>query len=331
MHNRFDIYRIAGSQYEVFRSNIIGVGRYSTVYLGRCINPEKCMLIERKDKLVAIKRIDITKLSLNTGKFLITETDINRELINKSHPNIVKCYDVIEDIDVIHIVMEYCDGDMNKLLTGKPFKEKYIVHYFKQFVNAIHFLHQNNIIHRDIKPQNILLNKNQIKLCDFGMSKFIDTNNVNSDGKLKRTNTVCGSPLYMAPEIFEHNGYDDSIDIWSIGIILFEMIYGDHPLSKCKDYDELSDLVTKSDIVIPPTTNVSPECIELLKLVLKKYNYERIRIDDLVNNHWLKNYRLEKNDSKNVIFNESIYLDPKFNKKNKKKYYDIVDFFHMDV
>ena len=298
--NNIEIYKIGtgDSIYEIYKSKKLGTGTYSSVLLGKCISEKKAKEIKRIDKLVAIKKINIANLSINGAKMLTTEIEIMKEIINYSHPNIIKCYDVIDDIDVIYIVMEYCDGgDFSSLLIKKPIKYEYIKYFFQQIIKAMVFLHDNKIIHRDIKPKNILiLNKEKIlKLADFGFAKHLDT--------FKRTLTVCGSPLYMAPEIYQKVGYTESVDVWSLGIILYEMVYGKHPLNDCIDPKTLANFVMNDDIYIPENKYVDKSCLNLLKKMLKRKEADRITIEKLFRHPWIQ----EKCDISNIV--GSIYRE----------------------
>jgi serine/threonine protein kinase len=312
--NNIDIYKIGSgdSTYEIYKSKKLGTGTYSSVLLGKCISEKKAKEINRSDKLVAIKKINIAKLSTNGAKMLTTEIEIMKEIINYSHSNIIKCYDVIDDIDVIYIVMEYCDGgDFSSLLIKKPIKYEYIKYFFQQIISAMVFLHDNKIIHRDIKPKNILiLNKNKIlKLADFGFAKHLDT--------FKRTLTVCGSPLYMAPEIYQKVGYTESVDVWSLGIILYEMVFGKHPLNDYVDPKSLANFVMNDDIYIPEDKYVNKSCLNLLKKMLKRKESDRITIEELFCHPWIH----EKCDISNIsgsIYreNNSYSSDESFDSEN---------------
>jgi serine/threonine protein kinase len=300
--NKIDIYRISSetATYEIFKSSILGTGTYSIVYLGRCISSKIPEKILRTDKLVAIKKINMRKLNQHSSKMLTTEIGIIKEMILNKHQNIVDCYDVINDLDVTYIIMEYCDGgDLSSLLIGKPFKNLYIRYYFGQIVNAIKFLRENTIIHRDMKPKNILLvnDKKILKLCDFGFAKH--------NNSLKRVTTVCGSPLYMAPEIYKQESYTESVDVWSLGIILFEMVFGIHPFAKYNDVESLSASIVKNDIQIGTSNEVSYECLNLLQQMLQKYEYNRINIDELFLHPWIINECVISDDERVAMFANS--------------------------
>ena len=110
-----------------------------------------------------------------------------------------------------------------KLKVAKYFDEKTAYNYFRQTCSAVNFLHSNNLIHRDLKPENLLLDeKNNIKLCDFGWCAELNLGN---------RVTFCGTFEYMAPEIVNELPYNSSIDIWSLGVLLYELLHGYSPFA----------------------------------------------------------------------------------------------------
>ena len=292
-----EMYRIGS--YEIFLDHHIGIGGYSIVYIGRCVdnnksskyNINKTKIINgiTIENVVAIKKIIVKGLSYKHQKMITEEMNIMQHVKENPHINIVTCYDIINDLDTIYIVMEYCDGgDFSKII-GKPMKEKSVKYYFSQLINGVKYLDEHKIIHRDIKPKNLLLtnDKQVLKICDFGLAK-------NKTG-LSKMYTICGSPLYMAPEMFKDKSYDATVDIWSVGIIMYEMLYGCNPLSKIKDFHELESFMINSseNIIIPPhnikniNNYVSNECITLLKSLLIKESCNRITLEELYANKWL--------------------------------------------
>lgn len=281
--NKLVIYKV--SCYDIYKNHKLGKGNYSEVFLAKCNDQEKINKYGIKDGLVAVKKISISNLNAKSIKKIRDEIQVMDIIKKNPHPNIVSCYDVIDDIDTIYIIMEYCsDGDLNKYL-GCPLPEKKVKLYFKQIIEGLEYLHNNNIIHRDIKPKNILLtnNKKNIKLCDFGLSKI--TNG------LTRVNTICGSPLYMAPEILNQKEYNNTIDIWSLGIIVYEMLYGYHPLNDCKDLEDLKNFINNDQIKIPKENcenQISNDCINILSMLLEKSS-NRVNLNQIKNHNWLKN------------------------------------------
>jgi serine/threonine-protein kinase ULK/ATG1 len=221
------------------------------------------------------------------------------------HPNIVKCYDILKKDTDVCIILEYCDsGDLRNILK-KPIKEKYAQFYFTQLVNGLKYLDKKNIIHRDIKPKNILLTDNRklLKIADFGFAKISKNDTLND--------TVCGSPLYMAPEIMKKNLYNNQTDLWSLGMILYEMLYGFHPYSKCESIPELQECIEKKKIEIPPTNtlnrDVGADCINLLKKMLQKDASNRITWNNFFSHPWLTVYQYKiKEDYEEKIKNTQI-------------------------
>jgi serine/threonine protein kinase len=246
-----------------------------------------CMGQYTKDcnsRLVIIKAINF--LDNKNGKFLnnTRELEIIQMIINHPHHNVTNIIKIIKSNEVSYIVMDYySDGDLSSILI-KPLKESIAKFYFKQLVECVRHMHENKIMHRDLKPKNILLanNKTVLKLTDFGLAK--------NDSSMHRSHTICGSPLYMAPELLNNVNYDITVDIWALGIILYEMIFGIHPLKECKDFEELQ-LRSMEGICLPNPKSfgidVSDECIDLLKGILVVWN-KRLSIDQVLNHKWLK-------------------------------------------
>lgn len=301
--HKIDLYRIGC--YEINKNNKLGTGTYSTVYAGISMDQETNRKYNIKDGIVAIKKISLLNISEKTSKMIKEEISIMERIKKNPHPNIITCIDIIEDTDTVYIVMEYCDsGDLNKLL-GTPIKEDVVKFYFKQIVEGLVYMTENKIIHRDIKPKNILLtnNKTCIKICDFGLAKGF------KDG-LTRALTVCGSPLYMAPEILGEKSYSIGVDIWSIGMILHEMLFGYHPFYKCKDINELKTSVMNNSTIISPKKKyqLSDNCLDLISKLLEKEETKRINLKDIGSHSWIYNC----NES-NAVIRDKLFKSTKDN------------------
>lgn len=170
---------------------------------------------------VAIKMIDIGK---QVKKVLfLTEISV---LKNKKHPNVVSYYDsyYLADENQLWVIMEYMQfGPLTDLVTTLILHEKQIAVIVKETLKAIEFLHSNKIIHRDIKSDNILLGQEgQVKVIDFGFCAQLD----HMDEKRR---TFAGSPYWLSPEIITRKAYDTKTDIWSLGILIIEMLEGAPP------------------------------------------------------------------------------------------------------
>ncbi len=273
-------------KYEILLDRIIGTGTYATVYMGRIVDPDIKKQNSLSSDIIAVKKIKVDGIDQKTFKLINDEINIMQKIkMYNTCDNVVKCYDIIEEFDYIYLILEYCDcGDFSTVI-GRPIKEEVVKYYFQQLINALNFLYEHNIIHRDIKPKNILLknNKHTLVLCDFGFARLKG---------IQRIKTICGSPLYMAPELLDEKSYTEIVDIWAIGMILYEMIYGEHPYKNCKDIDDLRDF-SKKDIVIPPANNknknISAKCVLLMRKMLNKNEISRISVNDLLHDQWFEN------------------------------------------
>lgn len=289
--------------YALFQNNIIGTGTFSTVFLGENI-------INRKD--VAIKRINKdesnnigTPMSLRSHRKRINnEIQIARVLMKNPHSNIVSYYDVIEKNNYVYLIMEYySQGNLHDFIKG-PMKEHYVCNYFLQIIEGLKHLIQHNISHKDIKPHNILVSNDRkiLKIADFGLANLYKKKN----SKIKVT---CGSPLYMAPEILNGISGVNDVDsnIWTVGIILFQLLYGYHPYEYCKSIDQLVIGVCGDDLILPPlnntNVNVSKECLNLLKQLLNCNPYKRISWIELIKHNWLQRWEfIDKNENINSSY-----------------------------
>lgn len=265
--------------YKNYKS-ILGKGSYSTVFKGKYTGITNKYL--NNDDTVAVKVVSIYNLGLKDRENINNEIFIMNVMKNNNHPNIIRCYDTVETENYTYIIMELCDqGDLVSIM-GKPIEESVVKSYFIQLIEGLKFLKQFKIIHRDLKPSNILLtnNKKTIKIADFGFAKI-------NENLFK--NSVCGSPLYMAPEIMNNDIYSDQSDLWSVGMILYEMLYGIHPYKDCVTMFDLKSVVNNGSISIPPincSVNITNNCMVLLKKLLQKNTLTRISWDDFFNNNW---------------------------------------------
>lgn len=137
-------------------------------------------------------------------------------------------YGYFDDENYIYIILEVGTGGQlfHQLKRSQPMAQNKVAPIIKQVCEAINEIHSLRIIHRDIKPQNIVIHDNVIKLCDFGWSVY-------QDNKLRTT--FCGTPLYVCPQILKGKEYDEKIDIWSLGIMMYEMLVGENPFKITKE------------------------------------------------------------------------------------------------
>lgn len=271
---------IGNYEFKMDNNHLLGKGSFSNVYRGKHIN---------KDLEVAVKIINLENMTIKARSIINDEVEIMESIKYKPHPNIVECYDIVIEDDMVYIIMEYCDSGNLSNIIKKPIKEEYVQLYFSQLANGLKYLQENNIVHRDIKPRNILLTNNRriLKIADFGFAKK------SIDSSLYET--ICGSPMYMAPEIMGKQNYNKQTDLWSIGMILYEMLYGYHPYRSCKSLPEIKSAIGNDNLEIPPSNNknkdVSLECLNLLRKLLQKDVDNRITWSDFFNHPWINKYQ----------------------------------------
>ena len=292
------------------KPTMLGQGAFSTIYLYKN---------KITQKLFAVKHIYKNKI-LETIKSLnnFKEIEIHKKLI---HDNIIRLYTSRETKDNYDLLLEYAPkGNIFQLILQKQnFSEIECFSYFIQIVNAIYFLHEKNIIHRDIKPENILIfEKNKIKLCDFGWSNY---NNINN-----RT-SFCGAFEYMSPEMINGESYNKSIDIWSLGILLYEMYFGfppfrANPQSNDKTNEIFNNILNKK-ISFDCGKKIDKNMKNLILKMLEKNSKKRFCIKDILMHNWVKKFEyvlfgnVDINiDNKKDISNIDIIKDLEENKYN---------------
>ncbi len=265
---------------------IIGQGAFGKVNLGLNI---------LTGRVVAIKSFNKQSLDIENKKKILYETNLMKKL---NHPNITKILELFESEKYILLIMEYINGGnlFSFVKKRRKLSEKTSKFLFKQIILGIKYIHSMNIVHRDIKLENILIDiKNNIKICDFGISKILSL----KDQKLY---DQCGTPMYMAPEIFLSNkekGYDPfPIDLWSAGIALYIMLSGTLPFCTKGDLNNKEKFSLRNSIInsnFKPIENISFEALDLLNGLLRKDPKRRFKVNDVLNHPWLKNNNFNNN------------------------------------
>lgn len=261
----------------------IGQGSFATVYKAQH---------KITNQVVAIKAVLRNKLTKKLQVNLESEISILKAV---HHPHIVGLIECQKTEGHIYLVMEYCSmGDLAQYIKRKrPSKgargglsEHFVRHFLKQLADALKFLRSHNLVHRDIKPQNLLLippndqdDVPLLKVADFGFARNLPNASL--------ADTMCGSPLYMGPEILSGQKYDAKADLWSVGAVLYEVVTGRPPfraqnhIELLKKINENEDRIRfpdeKADTVATPIGN---DIKDLIRKLLKKNPVERISFEE---------------------------------------------------
>eukprot|EP00127_Corallochytrium_limacisporum_P007504 Clim_evm26s253 gene=Clim_evmTU26s253 len=246
----------------------VGEGNFAKVWMARH---------EITDEEVAVKVVEKAKLSATNAKYLAREVAVMKLV---KHPNIVRLYEVIETKSKLILVMEYCPkGEIFDYVVAQGrLQEREARRVFRQLLSAIAYCHSRNIIHRDLKAENLLLDGNMhIKVADFGFGRTVEEGD--------NVQTSCGSPPYAAPEIFAGSRYDGpEVDVWACGIMLYVLVTGCLPFDGA-NLSILKQRVTVGKFRIPLFMSV--ECERLIKRCLTVDRKKRPTIFDLLSDPWI--------------------------------------------
>ncbi|XP_053666040.1 testis-specific serine/threonine-protein kinase 4-like [Anopheles marshallii] len=224
----------------------------------------------RRNKTVAIKIMSKAQLKEQVlNKYVQRELDAIRSL---RHEHIINFYEIIETNMRIYIVMQYAEnGSLLQLVRMKTkLTEARVRRYYRQLIDAIHYMHSRFIAHRDIKLDNIVLDKNdQVKLVDFGFSCRVrhDGNDQSSLVQPYLSESCCGSYAYASPEILYFTKHDPiPTDIWASGVVVYALLYGQLPFSNVKDAKIMREIIGRG-VKFPSTVKVTDEAKLLLKQI----------------------------------------------------------------
>ncbi|CAH2058872.1 unnamed protein product [Thlaspi arvense] len=233
--------------------------------------------------VVAIKEIAMGRLNKKLQDSLMSEIFILRRI---NHPNIIRLLDMIESPGKIHLVLEYCKGgDLSVYIQSHgSVPEAAAKHFMLQLAAGLQVLRDNNIIHRDLKPQNLLLSTDEndadLKIADFGFARSLQPRGL--------AETLCGSPLYMAPEIMQLQKYDAKADLWSVGAILFQLVTGRTPFTGNSQIQLLQNIMRSTGLQFPADCrDISLECIDLCQKLLRRNPVERLTFEEFFNHPFL--------------------------------------------
>ncbi|CAO3666433.1 unnamed protein product [Umbelopsis ramanniana] len=270
------------------QGKFIGAGTFGSVYLAINLDTSTVMAVKE------IRFPDSSSLSA-LHKSIKEEMKVMEML---QHPNIVQYYGMEVHRDKVNIFMEYCEnGSLGGLLEhgGSIEDEIYVVDYVYQLLEGLAYLHSNSVVHRDIKPDNILIDHlGKLKFSDFGAAKILakgqktmgkTTMNVN-------VNSLTGTPMYMAPEVITggEKGRKGAMDIWSLGCCIVEMTTGRRPWSNLDNEWAVMYHVATGCPPLPEASQLSEEGIDFLKQCFIRSAHKRPSALELLQHPWITNY-----------------------------------------
>ena len=278
---------------------VLGKGSFGKVVLVR---------FKKNQKLYAMKILKKAMIMKNNEE---THTKTERKILAKiNNPFIVSLYFAFQDEKKLYLITEFMQGGelFYHLHREKFFSNERTQFYAAEIVLALDHLHKNNCIYRDLKPENVLLDKDgHIKLADFGLSKIM------LEKSKAKAFTLCGTPDYLAPEILENKGYDKTVDWWSLGALIYEMLVGYSPF-KMKKGEQLN--IEKYKEPVPLYNHFTPEAKMIITDLLvvepnKRLGYGSNGTENIKKHPFFKNINWEELYNKKVepefvpkIFNE---------------------------
>uniref|UniRef100_A0A8C4FGS0 Serine/threonine-protein kinase n=1 Tax=Dicentrarchus labrax TaxID=13489 RepID=A0A8C4FGS0_DICLA len=265
------------SVYQIFADEVLGSGQFGIVYGGKH---------RKTGRDVAIKIIDKMRFPTKQESQLRNEVAI---LQNLHHPGIVNLECMFETPEQVFVVMEKLHGDMLEMILSSEksrLPERLTKFLVTQILEALRHLHFKNVVHCDLKPENVLLASAepfpQVKLCDFGFARII--------GEKSFRRSVVGTPAYLAPEVLRSKGYNRSLDMWSVGVIIYVSLSGTFPFNEDED---INDQIQNAAFMYPPNPwkEISEEATDLINNLLQVKMRKRYSVDKSLSHPWLQDYQ----------------------------------------
>lgn len=292
----FVIVLVKGTMENYTEGKPIAAGNYGSVSIVKC---------NRTGVQYGMKRVNWTNKTKAQQQESRNEVEVMRRL---DHPNIVRFIDAFVENNYLHIVMEYADAmDLEKYLVDKlrrreAVAEGTIMRIFVQIALGLRTLHKSRLLHRDLKSANVFLTRSGgVKLGDFGFAKQLTST-------LALAATVCGTPYYFSPELCQKTPYNNKADVWSLGVILYEMINLRKPF-EAKNLPELRKRVVTEEPAPFVTNHVSADLKALCLSMLEKDSTKRPSVDEILRTPFLRAWlhSLASNiEQQQIVFNQKI-------------------------
>uniref|UniRef100_A0A673AYH7 Serine/threonine-protein kinase n=1 Tax=Sphaeramia orbicularis TaxID=375764 RepID=A0A673AYH7_9TELE len=266
-----------GTVYQIFADEVLGSGQFGVVYGGKH---------RKTGRDVAVKVIDKLRFPTKQESQLRNEVAILQSL---RHLGIVNLECMFETPEKVFVVMEKLHGDMLEMILSSEkgrLPERLTKFLITQILAALRHLHFKNIVHCDLKPENVLLASAdpfpQVKLCDFGFARII--------GEKSFRRSVVGTPAYLAPEVLLNQGYNRSLDMWSVGVIMYVSLSGTFPFNEDED---INDQIHNAAFMYPPNPwkQISSDAIDLINNLLQVKMRKRYSVDKSLSHAYLQDYQ----------------------------------------
>lgn len=265
--------------YQVYPDEILGSGQFGTVYSG---------VHRATGNDIAVKVIDKSKFPTKEERALKNEVIILQTI---DHPAVVNLERMFETPERIFVVMEKMRGDMLEMILSNAkgrLSERQTKVIVYQILTALRFLHNLDIVHCDLKPENVLLSgicsksgMPQIKLCDFGFARII--------GQESFRRSVVGTPAYLAPEVINNRKYNRFLDMWSVGVIIYVSVSGTFPFNEEED---IADQIKNAAFMYPPNpwAEISQDARDLIDKLLQVKIKNRLSSQSALLHEWMQDY-----------------------------------------
>eukprot|EP01084_Bolivina_argentea_P092709 166766_1 len=249
----------------------LGSGKFGSVYLAR----------EKKSRFIIALKVIQKKQLRKAG----VEHQLRREIeiqSNLRHKGVLRLYGYFYDEKRIYLILEFATGgEMYRILQREgTFSEAKTARYVKEMAEALLYCHQKRIIHRDIKPENLLLGaRGELKIADFGWSVHTACG---------RRTTMCGTLDYLPPEIVKSKPYTNTVDVWCLGVLMYEFLIGAPPF-ETESHEGTYDRIVGVDLRFPPDCGISAAAKDLIQKLLQSDPRQRYPLEQVPEHVWIKN------------------------------------------
>uniref|UniRef100_A0A673NDK4 Serine/threonine-protein kinase D3-like n=1 Tax=Sinocyclocheilus rhinocerous TaxID=307959 RepID=A0A673NDK4_9TELE len=264
--------------YQIFSDEVLGSGQFGVVYGGTH---------RHTGRPVAIKVIDKTRFPTKHEEQTRNEVSILERL---SHPGVIHLEGMFKTMENTFVVMEKLHSDMLEMILSHEngrLTERTTRFLVTQVLEALRYLHMRDVAHCDLKPENVLLASPepfpQVKLCDFGFARII--------GQKSFRRTLVGTPAYLAPEVICSKGYNRSLDVWAVGVILYVSLSGTFPFNEDED---INQQITNASFMYPrqPWSLISLEAVNLINNLLQVVVRRRFSVGKAMGHPWFQNFQM---------------------------------------